>query len=72
MQPPGSRPTDQLVWRKASLCASGECIEVAQLDGMIVMRDSKDPGDSMLHYTADEFRSFVGSIKAGEYDGLAI
>lgn len=66
----GARQTGQPAWRKASFCASGECVEVAQRDGMIVLRDSKDPRGSMLHYTAEEWQSFVRGIKAGEFDHL--
>jgi len=60
----------QLTWRKASFCASGECLEVAQQDGVIILRDSVQPDGSMLHYAAREWRSFVRDIKAGEFDGL--
>jgi len=41
---------------------------VAELNGMVVMRDSKDPHGPMLRYTADEWRSFVRAIKAGEFE----
>ncbi len=57
------------VWRRASFCASGECVEVAKQDGMILLRDSKEPG-SVQHYTAQEWRSFVLGIKAGDFDDL--
>ena len=55
------------IWRRASFCGSGECVEVAELNGMVVMRDSKDPHGPMLRYTADEWRSFVRAVKAGEF-----
>ena len=61
----------QLVWRKASFCANGECIEVAELDGMVHMRSSVEPAGPVLHYTADEFGSFLKGVKAGEFDDLA-
>lgn len=61
---------EQPAWRKASFCQSGECVEVAEVDGMIVLRDSKRPDGSVLHYTADEWRFFVHGIKAGEFDDL--
>lgn len=57
-------------WRKASFCASGECVEVAQRDGVIILRDSVQPAGHMLHYAVREWRSFVSNIKAGELDGL--
>ena len=57
-------------WRKASFCASGECVEVSQQEDMIVLRDSKEPHASVLRYTAEEWRSFVLGVKAGEFDDL--
>jgi hypothetical protein len=56
----------ELVWRKASYCASGECIEVAQRDGVIILRDSTQPSGRMLYYATDRWRSFVRDVKAGE------
>ena len=64
----GARQTGQPSWRRASFCASGECVEVTRQNGMIVMRDSKEPRSPMLHYTTQEWQSFVRSIKAGEFD----
>lgn len=58
-----------LAWRKASFCASGECIEVAQRDGVIILRDSTQPSGRMLYYAAEEWRSFVQNVKT---DGLNV
>ena len=52
-------------WRKSSFCYSGECVEVAALDGMILMRDSKDPRGTVLRYSPDEWRSFVRAVRRG-------
>jgi len=68
MRPSGAPQTEQPVWRRPSFCASGECVEIAELNGMVVMRDSKDPHGHMLHYTTEEWRAFIRSIKAGNYD----
>ena len=57
-------------WRRASFCSAGECIEVAKRDGMIVLRDSKDPRGGVLAYSVDEFRAFARGIRAGEFDDL--
>jgi len=65
MQSFGVPQAAQPAWRKASLCQSGECVEVAQLNGAVAMRDS---GGHMLLHTTEEFRFLVQSIKAGEYD----
>jgi hypothetical protein len=37
---------------------------------MIVIRDSKEPGGLMLHYTTEEWQSFVRGITVGEFDDL--
>jgi hypothetical protein len=57
-------------WRRASFCQNSECVEVAERDGMIVLRSSKQSDGSVLQYTAEEWRSFVQGIKAGEFDDL--
>jgi hypothetical protein len=56
-------------WRKSSFCASGECVEVSQQDGLVVLRNSKNP-DVVLRCTSEEWRSFVAGIKAGECGDL--
>ena len=66
-----SNETERVVqpaWRQASFCASGECVEVAQRDGMIILRDSTQPSGRMLYYAADEWRSFVRGVKAGGFN----
>jgi hypothetical protein len=70
MPAPGGRRASQPAWRKASFCASGECVEVARQDDMIVMRDSKQPRGGVLRYSPEEWQSFVRGIKAGEFDNL--
>ncbi len=62
------QPT-QRAFRAASFCAGGECVEVAQRDGMIVLRDSTRP-DGMLHYAVEDWGSFVRNIKSGQLDCL--
>ena len=64
---PAARPA---VWRKSSYCQSGECIEVGALDGVILVRDSKDPRGSVLRYDASEWQAFLRGVRAGEFDDL--
>jgi hypothetical protein len=66
----GARQTGQPSWRRASFCASNECVEVTQRNGMIVMRNSKEPSGRVLHYTTEEWQSFIRGVKAGEFDGF--
>ena len=59
-----------LAWRRSSFCASGECVEVATRGGMVLIRDSKAPGAGVLTYSADEFRSFIRGVVAGQFNDL--
>jgi hypothetical protein len=76
MLPFGARQAKQLMWRKASFCASSECVEVAQRNDMIVLRSSNGPrGISVgpcrqVQYTPKEWGAFVRGVKAGEFDDL--
>jgi hypothetical protein len=57
----------ELPWRRLSRCASGECAEIANLDGMIALRNSTAP-ENVVRYTADEWKALVKAIKDGEFD----
>ncbi|WP_248964287.1 DUF397 domain-containing protein [Sphaerisporangium perillae] len=59
-----------LQWKTASGCNNGTCVEVAELPhGGVGIRDNKH-GDRgpVLEFSRDEFRTFVGGVKAGEFD----
>lgn len=61
----------KLLWRKAqSSMGNGACLEVARLNGMVVVRDSKNPHGAMLTYTPAEWRAFLDGAKKGEFDDL--
>ncbi|MEU5877916.1 DUF397 domain-containing protein [Spirillospora sp. NPDC047279] len=54
------------VWRKSSRSTEGtspECIEVARLDGVVGVRDSKDPDGSFLQLEPEAFGTFVAAVK---------
>jgi hypothetical protein len=62
-----------LAWRKAQLSvANGQCVEVAPTEGMIVIRDSKDPSGPVLRYTTAEWQAFLDGAKKGEFDDLCM
>ncbi|MEV5828841.1 DUF397 domain-containing protein [Spirillospora sp. NPDC052242] len=50
-------------WRKSSRSGSGDCVEVAGLDGRCLVRDSKDPNGPVLALTSDDWRAFTRAIK---------
>ena len=66
----GEAATHGLTWRRSSFCASGECVEIAARDGMVLVRDSKAPLAGTLSFNADEFRTFVRAVVAGEFNDL--
>lgn len=44
------------------------CVEVAQKNGLVAVRDSKDPKKNTLVFTSDEWVAFVRGVKSGEFD----
>lgn len=66
----GAKQTEQHIWRTASFCAGGECVEVAQRGDSILMRNSTEPHGRILEYTTGEWESFIRGVKAGEFDDL--
>jgi hypothetical protein len=57
-------------WRKSSRSQSnGQCVEVADnLPDIVGLRDSKDPSGPILALARDQWRSFLGGVKAGDFD----
>lgn len=47
------------VWRTASRCGGGDCVEVAGMAGTVRVRDSKDRGGPELHFGGDAWRRFL-------------
>jgi Domain of unknown function (DUF397) len=57
-------------WRKSSFCGSAaNCVEISALpDGIIAMRDSKNPGGPSLVLDSEQWTGFLRSVRAGEFD----
>lgn len=59
------------VWKKSSRSngsGGNNCVEVAFLDDVVAVRDSKNRGGPALVFTAAEWDAFVGGTKDGEFD----
>jgi hypothetical protein len=53
-----------LDWRKASYSnGSGNCVEVADTTRMVAVRDTIDRDGGALTFTADAWRSFLGTLR---------
>ena len=56
-------------FRVSSFCSFGNCVEVGRTsDGLVLVRDTKDPAQEALSFTDDEWAAFVAGVKAGEFD----
>lgn len=44
------------------------CVAVAQKDGTIAVRDTKDATNTTLMFTRDEWKAFVAGVKNNEFD----
>lgn len=54
-------------WRKSSRCGTTTCVEVAPPggDGVVRVRDAKDPGGSVHEFSAEDWQGFVAGVQAG-------
>ncbi|MEU8974472.1 DUF397 domain-containing protein [Streptomyces monashensis] len=58
----------ELHWRKSSFSAdTGNCIEIAEHDGYVFLRESDDP-ELVVRTTRRKLRAFLDGAKAGEFD----
>jgi Domain of unknown function (DUF397) len=56
-----------LTWRKASYSSNGgtDCVEVAEDDSRVMVRDTKDRKGPVLRFPAGAWRLFADHVKAG-------
>jgi hypothetical protein len=59
--------TPALDWHKASFCQTGECVEIAAYNNVVLMRSSAQPESGYIHFTPEEFATFLDAAKAGEF-----
>jgi hypothetical protein len=61
---------ENLGWRKSKASGSGggQCVEVATVPGMTLVRDSKSPERGHLTVTPETFGALLGRVKRGELD----
>jgi Domain of unknown function (DUF397) len=56
---------DSAPWRKSSYSGTngGDCVEAADLDARILLRDTTDRGGVVLSVSPDAWRRFTGSLE---------
>jgi hypothetical protein len=50
-------------WRSSSRCEGGACIEAAAQDDAVLLRESADPGGTVLAFTHPVWRDLTARIK---------
>jgi hypothetical protein len=65
-----ARDLPNIEWRKSRYSddQGDNCVEVALMDGRVLVRDSKDPHGPTLAFTPGEWRAFVDGVKDSEFD----
>jgi len=54
-------------WRKSSYSSVGNCVELRKQDGLVQLRDSKNPDGAILEFSPHVFRWFIAGAKGGEF-----
>ena len=71
LRSPHERQSTSYRWIKSSLSyANGNCVEVANLPGAQVgVRNSRDVAGPVLEFTSQRWRTFLDSVRNGEFGG---
>jgi Domain of unknown function (DUF397) len=57
-----------LIWRKATSSEAGGCVEVAQTEEVVFIRDSKHPEELVLQLSRANWSAFLQAVRDGTYD----
>ena len=52
-------------WRKSTASGGEACVEVATVDGWVLVRDSKDPTGPVLRFPCDTWSAFIRDLHSG-------
>jgi hypothetical protein len=63
------KPNSTLAWRTSSASGgSGECVEVAQWESSVLVRDSRDRSGPVLAVNAAQWLGLLSRTRSGEID----
>jgi hypothetical protein len=54
------------IWRKSTYSGNGggDCVEIADADGRVLVRDTKNRAGAVLRFPSDAWRRFAVQVKA--------
>jgi hypothetical protein len=56
------------VWHKSTRSGNAGCVEIATLECVVGVRDSKDRQGPVLVFRFDEWNAFLAGVRDGEFD----
>lgn len=63
-----TEPSEPWRWSKSRRSGTnGNCVEVAMLPDVVLVRNSKDPNGPVLRFTRAEWEAFVGGVEDGDF-----
>jgi hypothetical protein len=61
----------EITWQKSTASGGqGNCVQVAVVDGSILVRNSRDPLSSVLSFTRQEWAAFLEDVTNGKFATL--
>jgi Domain of unknown function (DUF397) len=54
-------------WRKSRFCQT-TCVEVGMSEGLVGIRNSKDPDGPALTFSRAEWKAFISGVHAGDFE----
>ena len=61
-----TQPKQQPAWHRSTHCTSGTCVEIAEVDGHFLVRNSSEP-DTVVAFSRDEWVAFLKGARAGQF-----
>jgi len=56
-----------IIWHKSTASGTGNCVEVAVVNGSILVRNSRGPLGSVLSFTCQAWAAFLNGVNDGEF-----
>jgi hypothetical protein len=59
---------DHLEWRKSTMSAASDCVEVAFTQQSVLVRHSQRPDGQTLTFTLAEWKAFLSGVRNREFE----